>query len=172
MTSTLMIYGIMLVLSTFIVSASDATSWKQTGVEIIRSNPTELIISYKPKILGYDTSLRDGQKIITPRIKDAAIGERHTGVVPAAIVHVGHYCPFAGAPVEDAGQSGGIAPTIDDQTAIWQQHGTAAEHVVAVVIDLGEDARGGIPNGGIGELCTDWESGALIGGKGQQASIG
>lgn len=84
MNSTLMIYGIILVLSTFIVSASDATSWKQTGVEIIRSNPTELVITYKPKILGYDTSFRDGQRIITPRIKDVAIGE-YTLNIPIAV---------------------------------------------------------------------------------------
>jgi len=84
MTSTLMIYSIMLILSTLIMSASGVPSWKQTGVEIVRSNPTELVVIYKPKILGYDTSLHNGRKIITPRIKDVAIGEYKLNV-PLAV---------------------------------------------------------------------------------------
>ena len=103
--------------------------------------------------------------------ENAAIGQGDAGVVPAAVVHVGHGAPRVGAPVEDAAEAGGITAAIDDDAAIGQHCRAAAEHVVAVVVDFREGTGFGVPNSGVGELGTDREGGALVGRKGQQTTV-
>lgn len=73
----------------FVLIASNAranTLWENIGVRIIRSNPTELVITYAPKVTGYDTVIKNGSPVIVPIIDGIDnIKETYTLKIPITV---------------------------------------------------------------------------------------
>lgn len=75
MTCKVIIYSAVLFLCAVIARGADEASWKHIGVEVLRSTPTELIIKYTPKVVGFDTTVINGQNQVRPIIKGVATGQ-------------------------------------------------------------------------------------------------
>ena len=124
-----------------------------------------------PPTAGGGPTLGGVRSAAAGRGEDAAVGQRHAGIVPAGIIHIGQGGPLAGAPVEHAAQSRRIAPAIDDDAPVRQHGCAAAEHVMPRVVDLGENTRGRIPHRSIGELRAHWKRRALVRGEGEKPPV-